>query len=111
MAKESGLVVMFGYSDDNVEIRGVFDDEVGAWNGATILFDKDGVFGGCSEGYECKYIKKAKEQCRSVKAVWHDEGNPCWSFETDIPHETFNIYEDGELFGVGIVFAADEVSP
>lgn len=29
-AKEAGLIVVYGYSDDNVEFRGAIDDEVGA---------------------------------------------------------------------------------
>ena len=35
-AADLGLVVVYGYSDDNVELRGAIDEEVGAWNGATI---------------------------------------------------------------------------
>ena len=42
-----------------------------------------------------------------VKAVWHDKGGPCWTFETDIPHETFTVMEDGEPFCVGIVFSME----
>ncbi len=45
----------------------------------------------------------------SLKAVWDDTGNPCWTYETDIPHETFEIYEDGELFCIGIVFSTKDL--
>jgi len=48
----------------------------------------------------CDNMKKATE----ITAVWHDEGFPCWTIETVIPHETFNLYEEGKLFSVGIVF-------
>lgn len=30
-AKDAGLVVVYGYSDDNVEFRGAIDEEVGAY--------------------------------------------------------------------------------
>ena len=36
-AKDASLVVVYGYSDDNVEFSGAIDDEVGAYEGATIL--------------------------------------------------------------------------
>ena len=29
LAKELGFVVVFGYSDDNAELRGAIDDEIG----------------------------------------------------------------------------------
>lgn len=31
-AKAAGLVVVYGYSDDNVELCGAINDEVGAYN-------------------------------------------------------------------------------
>lgn len=110
-AADAGLLVLYGYSDDNVELRGAIDEEVGAYGGSTIHFTKDGIF------YEpdfclkssCPHYKAAKGAAKAIKAVWHDEGAPCWTFETDIPHETFNIYEDGELFCVGIVFSVEDL--
>ena len=32
-----------------------------------------------------------------------------WTYRTDIPHETFMIYEDGEPYCRGIVFNIDDV--
>ena len=32
-AKAAGLVVVYGYSDDNVELAGAIDDEIGANDG------------------------------------------------------------------------------
>lgn len=45
-AADAGLVVVFGYSDDNVEFRGAIDEEVGAWNGTTIHVTPDGLLTG-----------------------------------------------------------------
>ena len=42
-AKEAGLIVVYGYSDDNVEFRGAIDDEVGAWEGTTVYLTPAGV--------------------------------------------------------------------
>lgn len=108
-----GLVVAYGHSDDNVELRGAINEEVGAWSGTTIRLTKDGVLQepACdsAENCNCPYFAAAKNAAKTIKAVWHDEGGPCWTFETDIPHETFNIYEDGELFCVGIVFSTEDL--
>ena len=41
--------------------------------------------------------------------MWHDEGGPCWTFETDIPHETFTIMEDGEPWCIGMVFSMKDL--
>ena len=32
-----------------------------------------------------------------------------WSFETDIPHEIFMIYDDGNPYCEGIVFSIDDL--
>ncbi len=37
-AKENNLVIAFGYSDDNLELRGAIRDEYGAYDGTTAKF-------------------------------------------------------------------------
>ena len=112
LAKANGLVVVYGYSDDNVELVGAFDDEVGAFDGTTFYVTREGVLQEPDCGYDgCKYFKAAKESAQEIKAIWGNTGNPCWSFETNIPHETFRIYEDEELFCIGIVFSVDQILP
>lgn len=32
-----------------------------------------------------------------------------WAYVTEIPHETFMVYEDGESYCRGIVFSIDDV--
>lgn len=111
-AKAAGLVVVYGYSDDNVEFCGTIRDEVGAYEGTTIYVNKDGVLYepscNCAD-IACPYLKTAGEKAKTIKAVWHDEEGPSWTFETDIPHETFTIMEDGEPFCVGIVFSMEHL--
>ena len=112
LAKDNGLVVVYGYSDDNVELAGAFDDEVGAFDGTTLYVTREGVLQEPDCGYDgCKYFEAAKANAQEIKAIWGNTGNPCWSFETTIPHETFRIYEDEELFCVGIVFSVDQILP
>ena len=111
-AADAGLVVAYGYSDDNVELRGAIDSEIGAWNGTTIHTTPDGVLEdpACdsAENCSCPYFTAAKKAAKAIEAVW-GAGGVSWTFKTDIPHETFNIYEDGELFCVGIVFSVEDL--
>ena len=111
-AKDAGLVVVYGYSDDNVEFAGAIDDEVGAYNGATIYITTAGVLKepDCDRD-DCPYFAKEREKAKTIKAVWNDNfGGPAWTFETDIPHETFTIVEDGDPWCVGIVFSIEHLS-
>lgn len=110
LAKENELVVVFGYSDDNTEVYGAIREEVGTYNGGMIYLTKDGVFEPeCGES-DCPYYKAAIKDSKTIEAVWGDEKvGASWSYKTDIPHETFNIYEDGELFCVGIIFSLEDL--
>lgn len=110
LADDNNLVVVFGYSDDNVILCGAFDDEVGAYNGTDFLITKNGVLNtpDCGED-DCPYFGIAKRSAKTIKAKWNDYDGPSWSFETDIPHAEFNIFEDGELFGIGIVFSTESL--
>ena len=83
LAKELGFVVVFGYSDDNVELRGAIDDEFGCYGG--------GVLG-------------HNDLPDTILVIWEPEDEDCaWAYATRIPHEIFHIYEDGQLFCIGIV--------
>lgn len=110
--KEDGLVVVYGYSDDNVELRGAIDAEVGAYDGTTIHITPEGLLEepacGIAENVECPYFAAAKSAAKTIDAVWGRGGTP-WTFETGIPHETFTIFEDGEAFCKGIVFSMEDV--
>ncbi len=109
-AREAGLVVAFGYSDDCVQFYGAINGEADCYDGGDIYVTASGILDECDCGNErCPYITAAKESASKIKAVWNDEGNPCWTYETDVPHETFEIYEDGELFCVGIVFSTESL--
>ena len=109
-AKDAGLAAVYGYFDDNVEFCGAINDEVGAWNGTTIYITPNGILQEPDCGREdCPYFAREREKAKTIKAVWHNKGGPCWTFETDIPHETFTIMEDGEPFCVGIVFRMADI--
>lgn len=98
-AADAGLVVVYRYSDDNMELRGAMDEEIGAYEGVTIYVSKAGLmYEPPCDGEGCPYYNAARAAHKAITAVWHDEDGPCWTYETDIPHETFDIYEDGEVW-------------
>lgn len=105
IAKENGLVVVFGYSDDNCEFVGAIDEEYGCWDGGDIYFSKDGEVWNDKPNYHAK---------NHIRAIWcpKDEKGKIvasWAYDTELPISTFNIYEDGELYCIGIVFSTDDL--
>lgn len=108
LAKENGIVVVFGYSDDNMEFRGAINDEADCYDGGEAKLNGQGLLEEpeCGmDGDNCPFYIKETKRAKTIKAVWCAKDSAPWTYETDIPHETFNIYEDGELYCVGIVFA------
>ena len=70
-AEDLGYVVVFGYSDDNVEFRGAIDDEVGCYGGDVIRLTDSGIFEPCE--CDCQHSKKAQEKCKTIEAVYCGE--------------------------------------
>lgn len=112
-AKAAGLVVVYGYSDDNVELRGAIDAEVGAYEDTTIYITPEGLLEepACdnAEDCTCPYFAAARNAAKAITAIWRDGKRPSRVFSTDIPHETFTIFEDGEPFCKGIVFGMADI--
>ena len=112
-AADAGLVVVLGYSDDGMVFCGAIEDTVDCFGGGIAYLAKTGILEpacSCAEDCTCPYFVSARNAAKSIKAVWHDEDGPCWTYETDIPHETFDIYEDGEVWCVGIVFSVEDLA-
>lgn len=111
IAKNSGLCVVFGASDDLVEFRGVFCDEVGSYNGSETPIDpKQGPI--ASHECDCDYCgyKAAIKSCHTLYADWCKVDEYSWTFRLGIPHETFDITEDGETYCRGIVFKVSDLA-
>lgn len=102
--KAAGLVAVFGASDDLMEFRGAIYDEIGCYEGGTAKLNQDGlIVNRCDEGDQCPNYKEPPHH--KIKAVWCPKKPECsWIYKTDIPHATFDILEDGELYCRGIVF-------
>lgn len=104
-AENSGLVVIFGTSDDLLELRGAIFDEISCYGGGDLYLDSTFpyIIQDCMFNPNCQYITKQKKSAKKITALWNLNGYP-WSYKTDIPHETFIIYENGEPYCRGIVF-------
>jgi len=108
MANASKLVVVFGYSDDNMEFRGAIYDEVSCYDGGTAFVDSSGLITNKCDCDDCPYHDRETKNAHKIIAVWNSEGYS-WIYQTDIPHATFNIMDDGERFCRGIVFSLLDV--
>lgn len=110
-AKRHGLVVVYGASDDLMEFEGAIYDELSAYNGTTAYLTSAGLLENDRHNDECPHFAKQKQSAATIEALWAKEGDYSWTFKTDIPHETFEIVEDGEPYCRGIVFALADVKP
>ena len=107
-AEKYNFVIVFGASDDLMEFRGAINKELGAYEGVTAYLDADGLVLNECDNERCPYAKKMAITAKKIKQVWDKDGYS-WIYETDIPHETFDILEDGEKYCRGIVFSLDAV--
>jgi|TARA_B110000196_G_scaffold302154_1_gene296890 hypothetical protein len=111
-AKEAGVVVVFGSSDDMVIVAGaVKDDDYVYQTGKRLLGTEGFIFGAgdidTDEGLE-NYLTH-KKAAKSILVKWASEDELSWTYETEVPHETFYIMEDGERYCRGIVFHVDKL--
>lgn len=107
-AKENGFVIVYGASDDLMEFEGAIRDEGGCFDGGRVYFNKTEV---CQDESDRSAFDNYSNL---INAVWDgdtDENGKLitWTYETEIPHETFMIYEGGEPYCRGIVFSIDDV--
>lgn len=107
-AVESGLVIIYGRSDDLMEMDGAIDDEGDCYDGGDFYISQYGIVRGAWDNYDCLICKKYLENYGYIEAKWNENGIP-WTYETDIPHETFRVYDEGKLYCIGIVFSVDNI--
>ena len=110
-AKEAGLVIVYGASDDLMEFEGAIRDELGAPTTAYVdskglLPDRDSI----RDDDELKDYFARQPHAKPIEALWCKEGEYSFTYRTDIPHETFEVLEDGcPPYCRGIVFALADV--
>ena len=108
-AKAGGIVIVYGASDDLMEIDGAACDEIGNHNGGTAYFTPAGLLVNECENDRCPHFERAKERAATIEAVFDPGDGKTWAYKTEIPHETFDVMEDGQVYCTGIVFALADV--
>lgn len=111
-AKEAGIVIVYGASDDLMEFEGAIYGEQGAYDGTTAFVDSKGLLperDQIEEDDELKDYFARQPNAKPIEAQWDPGKGYSWTFKTDIPHETFEITDEGEPYCRGIVFALADV--
>lgn len=108
---DAGLVAVFGGSDDLMEFRGAIYDENTVWACEPAYVTRAGLVELC----ECECDAAIRENARKLKgatpieAIWSPPTGESWIYKTDIPHQTFQVMEDGEVYCTGILFRLADV--
>jgi hypothetical protein len=112
-AKAAGLVIVYGASDDLMEFEGAIYDEVGCYDGDTAYVDARGLLPERDQIEDDDQLKDyfaRQPNAKPIEAVWDGGTGYSWTYKTDIPHETFEVLEDGEPpYCRGIVFSLSNV--
>lgn len=112
-AKAHSLVIVYGASDDLMELEGAIHDEFGCYGGGTALVDAQGLLSRSAiddgDDDEIADFVARKKGAREITALWCKEPGISWTYRTTIPHATFNVLEDGEVYCRGIVFALSDL--
>lgn len=112
-AKEAGLVIVYGASDDLMEFEGAIHEEVGANDGTTVFVDSEGILPEreqIEDDAALKALFAREPHSKAIEALWCKEGEYSFTYRTTIPHETFEVLEDGcPPYCRGIVFALSDV--
>lgn len=98
IAKKSGLVIVYGASDDLMEFRGAIEDEGSCYDGGEVSFNKDGV--------QCE--DECSNELNKIEAIWNEDGIS-WQYRTDIPHATFKLLGEKKIYCIGIVFSVSDL--
>ena len=110
-AKAAGLVVIFGYSDDYVELRGAIKEEIGMWDGGKLYLHRGGVLDD-PDAVDCdrclKRLKEEQKKCAEVVCGW-SVNDYSWfiSPPAAVNAAVFDILEGKEKFCRGIVVELD----
>lgn len=125
LAKDHNYLVVFGHSDDCVELRGILYEEYTV--DTTILIGKKGErmfvetdtsdlegfddFDGVYKHFkELGCIQVSDCSVEPTNYITSEYGMNGWEFTTDLPHSTFQIYDEDDLHGNGLVIDLTELN-
>lgn len=113
LAKETGVVIVYGHSDDLIEFRGAIDDELGAWEGGIFLIHNSAHPNVEKLDSTDLYRLSIEERRNCIFAKWP------WHYKTDIPHKEFTVFYDkpeddekewAEIYCSGIIFSVKDLA-
>ncbi|MBY0243034.1 MAG: KTSC domain-containing protein [Burkholderiaceae bacterium] len=111
-AKAAGLVVIFGASDDLMELRGAVNDEFNCYDGGTAHIDAAGLLPereNIDDDMELVNYHARRPLANTVEALWCAEEGCTWTYRTTVPHATFEIMEDDLVYCRGIVISVADL--
>ena len=109
---ESGLVAIYGLSDDLIEVRGACHAEISALMGNFREDDRQDLrftSKGLVADYDPDTVPATPTLFRQVDVSFCPPSDFWWTFETDLPHATFVTRSHGEPFSRGIVFSLSDI--
>jgi hypothetical protein len=113
-AHAARLVVVFGYSDDCVELRGAFHDEIGACGGRVAKLDEKGLLPTWDDGDKKtqeearEFFRRESTPSKTLIVEWDKDGYS-WVCHIDAPFAAFDVMEDSEKFCRGLVFSLSDI--
>ena len=106
-AKAAGLLVIFGASDDLMELRGAIHDEfyvpgIALIDAKGVLPERDSI----NDDGELKNFFAREPLAKKVQAIFGEYApEPTWTYSTDVPHATFEVMEGDDIYCRGIVIS------
>lgn len=102
LARQNGLVIAYGESDDTLQLEGAISDEVGAGN-RTMYYIKNGR----PYSNPCRYFSAGDEECihynewtrtaNYIEVSYSEKPDDItWKIYSDMPFSPFDILGDGE---------------
>ena len=105
LARQLGMVIVFGASDDLLEFRGAISDELGCYGGGKVYINPSSwsteISGLVPPSETANYKIIDVKWCQSCYS---------WFIEINIPHESFDVLENGEKFCRGIIFSINDLN-
>ena len=120
LAKDNGLVIVYEYLHSITDFEGAISERIDSFEGGKIYFNKDGSNFTDVNGMAFLTYHKDKDEpdANMVESVWDEnekimhEGTGLyysWTFKTEVPHETFDIFDEGDPYCRGIVLSINDL--
>jgi len=123
LLEKDGVVAVFGYSDDNMELVGAINDEYPAYDNSVYYYCGDESFMEENDINEFldyvddeypalkKIVTKALCDNKDNSSITIKKSDKCqFEYETNIPNvEYFDVLEDGELYCKGFIFNINDL--